>query len=180
MTLYDVKTTEFVVVLRSERIGTNRLILPWIGSCPVGIMVAYQHVKLDARVQFLVQDRISLFQIYKVCLQETELRMMVHKQIVSHDSFGKELNLHNVVFRSYILGITLFNFLFTIHFRALKIIVYNYLKNKITVFKLTDNTHHMLFFLTFISLHHLPLIKPHKKILNDLSIIIIPCYQPKF
>ena len=35
MPLYDVKTTEFVVVLRSERIiGTNRLILPWIGSCP--------------------------------------------------------------------------------------------------------------------------------------------------
>ena len=32
--LYDVKTKEFVVVLRSERIGTNRLILPWIGSCP--------------------------------------------------------------------------------------------------------------------------------------------------
>ena len=31
---YDVKTTEFVVVLRSERIGTNRLILPWFGSCP--------------------------------------------------------------------------------------------------------------------------------------------------
>ena len=34
MPLYDVKTTEFVVVLRSERIGTNRFILPWIGSCP--------------------------------------------------------------------------------------------------------------------------------------------------
>ena len=34
MPLYDVKTTEFVVVQRSERIGTNRLILHWIGSCP--------------------------------------------------------------------------------------------------------------------------------------------------
>ena len=34
MPLYDVKTTEFVVVLRSEIIGTNRLILAWIGSCP--------------------------------------------------------------------------------------------------------------------------------------------------
>ena len=34
MPLYDVKTTEFVVVLRSERIGTDRLILRWIGSCP--------------------------------------------------------------------------------------------------------------------------------------------------
>ena len=34
MPFYDVKTTEFVVVLRSERIGTNRLILQWIGSCP--------------------------------------------------------------------------------------------------------------------------------------------------
>ena len=34
MPLYDVKTTDFVVVLRSERIGTNRLILPCIGSCP--------------------------------------------------------------------------------------------------------------------------------------------------
>ena len=32
MSLYDVTTTE-IVVLRSERIGTNRLILPWIGSC---------------------------------------------------------------------------------------------------------------------------------------------------
>ena len=32
--LYDVKTTEFVVVLRSEIIGTKRLILPWICSCP--------------------------------------------------------------------------------------------------------------------------------------------------
>ena len=34
MPLYDVKTREFVVVLRSERIGTKRLILPWTGSCP--------------------------------------------------------------------------------------------------------------------------------------------------
>ena len=34
MPLYDVKTTEFVVVLRSERIGSKRLILPWIGSYP--------------------------------------------------------------------------------------------------------------------------------------------------
>ena len=34
MPLYDVKTTEFVMVLRSERIGTKRLILPWIGSRP--------------------------------------------------------------------------------------------------------------------------------------------------
>ena len=34
MPLYDVKTTEFAVVLGSERIGTNRLILPSIGSYP--------------------------------------------------------------------------------------------------------------------------------------------------
>ena len=27
------QTTEFVV-LRSERIGSKRLILPWVGSCP--------------------------------------------------------------------------------------------------------------------------------------------------
>ena len=33
MPLYDVATTQFVV-LRSERIGTMRLIVPWIGSCP--------------------------------------------------------------------------------------------------------------------------------------------------
>ena len=33
MPLYDVTTTEFVV-LRSERIGSKRLILPWISSCP--------------------------------------------------------------------------------------------------------------------------------------------------
>ena len=33
MPLYDVATTEFVV-LRSERIGSKRLILPWISSCP--------------------------------------------------------------------------------------------------------------------------------------------------
>ena len=32
--LYDVRNTEFVVVLKSERSGTKRLILPWIGSCP--------------------------------------------------------------------------------------------------------------------------------------------------
>ena len=40
MPIYEVKTTEFVVVLRSERIGTNRLILPWIGSCPGGSALA--------------------------------------------------------------------------------------------------------------------------------------------
>ena len=33
MPLYDVTTTEFVV-LRSERTGSKRLILPLIGSCP--------------------------------------------------------------------------------------------------------------------------------------------------
>ena len=33
MPLYDVITTDFVV-LRAERIGSKRLILPWIGSCP--------------------------------------------------------------------------------------------------------------------------------------------------
>ena len=33
MPLYDVATTEFVV-LRSERIGSKRLILPWTSSCP--------------------------------------------------------------------------------------------------------------------------------------------------
>ena len=31
--LYDVATAEFVV-LRSEIIGSKRLILPWISSCP--------------------------------------------------------------------------------------------------------------------------------------------------
>ena len=55
-------TTEFVV-LRSERIGSKRLILPWISSCPGCVMVVHQHVQLEARVQFLVQDRIFLFQI---------------------------------------------------------------------------------------------------------------------
>ena len=39
--LYDVKTTEFVVVLRSGRIGTNRLF--YLGSAVVldGVMVAH-------------------------------------------------------------------------------------------------------------------------------------------
>ena len=36
--------------------------------------------------------------------------------------------------------------------------------NKITVFKFTQNTHQMLFFLIVTSLHHLPLITPHTNI----------------
>ena len=36
--------------------------------------------------------------------------------------------------------------------------------NTITDFKLTDNTHQMLFFLIVISLHHLPLITLHTNI----------------
>ena len=63
MPLYDVAQTEFVV-LRSERIGSKRLILSWISSCP-----GWRNdsaLARKARVKFLVQDRIFLFQISKL------------------------------------------------------------------------------------------------------------------
>ena len=45
------------------------------------------------------------------------------------------------------------------------------LVNKITVLKLTDNTHQMFFFLAVFSFHHLLLITPHRATIIDPSII---------
>ena len=50
--------------------------------------------------------------------------------------------------------------------QVLQLGLLQYVINKITVFKLTDNTHQMLFFLIVVSLHHLPLIMPHTNIME--------------